>query len=91
MEWTCSECTSINLLDDNICVVCGQGYRLFSTDPSQSESLDCDDEEDSLLTVDDELPSSSRDDEDLSELDDEDSLLGKIIHFSFELIPTKRA
>lgn len=91
MEWTCSECTLINSSDDNICVACGQGYRFFSTDPGQNESLSSDDEQDSLLTAGDELPSSSCEHEDLSEFDDEDSLLGKIIDCTLELIRTKRA
>ena len=91
MEWTCSECTLTNASSSKICVMCERGYQLFSTNPSQNESLSSDDEQDSLLTVDDELPSSSREHEDRTESDDEDSLLGKIIDFTFELIHTKRA
>lgn len=43
MEWNCSECTYRNSSSDAICVVCIQGYRLFSTDDEQNNLCSRDD------------------------------------------------
>ncbi|CAF0960978.1 unnamed protein product [Adineta steineri] len=44
MEWTCSECTFINSSNDLICILCEQGYRLFSADTEENDSFMADNE-----------------------------------------------
>jgi hypothetical protein len=95
MTWICSECTYENLPNGNICVMCEQGYRLFSSDSNSNESFNCENEvqsneQDSLLMSNDEDQSSSQQEDLLDSTDEtefeeqeEDSLLGKIIHLMF--------
>ncbi|CAF1059426.1 unnamed protein product [Adineta steineri] len=59
MAWTCSECTLLNSSNDLICIVCEQGYRLFSMDTEENDSFMVNDatqsnEVESLLTFSDE-------------------------------------
>ncbi|CAF0879916.1 unnamed protein product [Adineta ricciae] len=76
MNWNCPECTYLNPTDQKICAMCEQGYRLFS------DASDANEDDSAIATNEDEDSESvkTRTDslvpDDVSEGDEDDSLLG---------------
>ena len=81
MEWYCHTCTYLNSANEQVCVMCREGFRFFSTQVPDSEPNDM--AADSAISSDNDSTTETNktdlDDSTGSEGDENDSLSGKSI------------